>query len=334
MRILLSILFLLIFLQASSQVDIKITNEDFNKDGVVDTLKTFYDGGSSYGGNYVGIVNGKTSEYYELSDYGGFNQIKLLVAVPPALDRSENLSFLVKIKEELLPKEKREADPSLDWMIKSTFSNIELENNPFFDLIIDPKNKWIEGALILPSNYYLEVKSDVFNKLNEYAYRNEELEEGTNKGYLIYYAHNHYRNIVGDSLTFSDSNLMYKAFNTSHGVLVKKGDLHKWVFISDAPITDAPEKLRWESIHSVDIYNQYLIVQQEISPRETNSVFVINIETGICGRLKSSLFDSVSTRSKSKFVINDGAIVGLDNDDMVTYELREIFGELENQYIH
>src|SRR5690606_33551523 len=93
------------------QDNINITSGDFNKDGVIDTLKTFYDGGSGFGGNYVGVVNGKTNEYYELNDDRCFCEIKHTVIVPPELDKLENKPFLEKIKSELLPRRRNQADP-------------------------------------------------------------------------------------------------------------------------------------------------------------------------------------------------------------------------------
>src|SRR5690554_1052872 len=124
MRIILSILLFFIYYQVSAQDSIKLSIEDISNDGVVDTLKTFYQGGSGFGGSYVGIVNGKTNQYYELTDKGCFCDFKRVVLIPSELNKPENKPFLERIKNELLPEKSNQADPSLDWMIRSSFSHI------------------------------------------------------------------------------------------------------------------------------------------------------------------------------------------------------------------
>ena len=102
------ILLCLISCQVFGQRDIKVNVDDFNKGGVIDTLKSFYQGGRGFGGKYVQIINGKTHEIYELSNDGCFCQIKDIILIPPELNKTENRLFLETIKKQLLP-EKRNA---------------------------------------------------------------------------------------------------------------------------------------------------------------------------------------------------------------------------------
>lgn len=338
MRTILSILLFFIYYQVSAQDNINLTIEDINNDGIIDTLKTFYQGGSSFGGKYVGVVNGKTNQYHELTNEGCYCDFKSVVLIPSELNKPENKPFLKKIKSELLPEKSIEADPSLDWMIRSAFSYTELKDHSLFDLIIDPKNKWNKGKLRLPSNYYLEIEGDTLKKLNELSSWGGPPEEEANKGYLIYHAHNHYRSNTGDSLKLSDSNEHYKVFNTSHGVLAKKGDLHKWLFVNDVPITGGPEKLRWESIHSVSLIDEKHILVQHNMPRpSSNQLFVINIETGTVGRLRSDLINSGNDYNYGPFRVQiDNVTIMLDtnNPDLKKHKLKDIFSELKSLSIN
>lgn len=330
------LLLYLVSYQVFGQNDLKITIDDFNKDGVVDTLKTFYKGGSSFGGNYAQIINGKTKDIYELNDDGCFCEIKHVVPIPPELNKDENRPFLETIKKHLLPKIKKAPDASLDWIINSSFANAEVDDNPFFDLIIDPQLSWNDDKLEYPSLYYTEIKGDTLTQLYSTPYEPPEwLYQKANKGFLIYYGHNHYRSKSGDSLKLSASNATYKVFRTSHGVVVKKGNLHKWVFISDYPLTDAPEKLRWESIKTIKLFDKYLIVQQNLYPASIYRLFVINIETGICGRLKHEFLNERHMVDKKieDFSIQGKSITLNDYGEQISYKLKDIFKELETQYI-
>lgn len=332
-KILTGILFLITY-QFYGQQDIKINVDDFNNNGVADTLKTYYDGGSGFGGKYVGIVNGKTNEYFEMNNYGCFCDIKHIVLIPSELNKIENKLFLQVIKNELLPERRNEPDPSLDWILKGLFSNIKLKDNPFFNLIIDPRNEWTKNKIEPPINYYIEIEGDTLKQL--YSPIDEPVElSKDDKGFVIYSANNHYTSRTKDSLQLSDSNSLYKIFRTSHGVVVEKEDSHKWVFISDATLTGAPEKLRWESIKTVKLLDQHLIVQQDLPGEHTYQFFVINIETGITGRLKSDLFysnDYSDYRDNAPIILEE-AIIFNDGKNQINYNFKDIFKELKDQYI-
>ncbi|WP_299244601.1 hypothetical protein [uncultured Aquimarina sp.] len=297
-------IFLIVFsFSAYGQLsDEKIKVEDFNKDTVSDTLKI--------GRGYVQIINGKTKEKHELSDYGCICDIKQVVSIPSELNKIENRLFLEVMKEELLPKQRNESDPSLEWMIKGAFLNTKLEDNLFFTQVYDPQVSWNTGNYKNIDSYYIEIKGDTLKKLAPFYNKSDELEENT-KGFLVYYAHNHYRNQSGDSITLIDKNELYTISRTSHGVIAEKDNSYKWLFISDYPLTGGPEKLRWESIKNVTLFDSYIVVEQSLPPDTLKQFFVINIETGICGLLKEDLVEN------KKYV----------------HILEDIFAELEKHYI-
>jgi len=75
--------------------------------------------------------------------------------------------------------------------------------------------------------------------------------------------------------------------------VAKKGNKYKWLFISDIELVGAPDKLRWESIAKVDIVKNYIILEQVTPPATESTLFVINIESGLLGKLKYSVIDYI-----------------------------------------
>ncbi|WP_298516342.1 hypothetical protein [uncultured Kordia sp.] len=325
------VLFFLISSHVFGQRDLEVRIDDFNNDKIIDTLKTFYEGGSGFGGQYVQIVNGKTNEMFQLTNNGCFCEIKNTMLVSPKLAKKENAPFLEIMKAHILPKKRKHPEGSLNWIIKSAHSNVFLDNNAIFDFIADPQNDWIEGEFEAPDNYYIEIKGDTLRQLYATPYNVPEwLHEKDTKGFLVYYAHNHYRSKTRDSIKLSDSNALYKVFNTSHGVYVQKGNAYKWVFISDIAITGAPSKLRWESIKQTKLFGKYLLVQQNFPLIESSELYVINIETGICGQLKYNAPDFDITIED---LFKDETISNHTKEKQIKHTLKTIFEELEKQYL-
>lgn len=288
----LSFLILLCFLipNAFVQEQPHMVIEDFNTDGHPDTLISCYEGGSGFGGKYVMVINGKTNECFELTTYGSFGDFTRYIWLTPSLEKPENLAFLKALKAHLLPPKQSTPDGSLLWILQSRVSHTTPKKNKYFDLIIDPKTEWMK-SLSLPSTYYLEISSDsMYHASTYFKDDTQNKAPGQGKGFLIYYAHNHYRHSSGDSLICAESNSTYKVCYTAHGVLVKKGAQFKWVFISDKNITGAPGKLRCSSIGKIELFDKYLLIQQNIPPKEQPNWFILNIETGRLARLKSQSF--------------------------------------------
>lgn len=253
--------------------------EDINGDGYIDTLESYYSGGSGFGGKYCTLIDGKSNEKFEIDTWGSFAQIQQTVLIPPALRREENQPFIEEIKKVILPKWRESPDPSLQWIINANNSNYRLSDNTFFNLIIFSATKWIEGNLKLPTTYYIDFKGGRYNR----RYQKED------EGWLIYYGHNHYRNPTGDSLLVVESSNQYKILRTSHGLIANKEGNYKWIFVTDSQLTGSPSKLRWESIGDVILKDQYVLLSHELGLKGDDlerNYFLIDIESGKVGRLK------------------------------------------------
>ncbi len=328
------ILFSLLSLNLFGQTGGTTISEDFNKDGYTDTLRSYYDGGSGFGGIYAGLTDGKTGEVFEMSTAACFCALKIVSLIPPELNKLENSSFLKAIKDEILPPERQSPDPSLKWIIESSFSNYKPDQNTFFDLIIDPQLNWEKGVPELPDIYYMPVQGDTLSKLYSGEDMPEHINPEENHGFLIYYGHNHYRSLSGDSLRLADENKTYQIYMTSHGILAKKGDAYKWLFLSDIDISGAPEKLRWESIGDINLIGKYMIVKQNLPPFDSYSIYVLNIETGICGRLKYDFQDTNDYDENDNFVIHKNTVIINTNGTGETIKLKTIFKALEKSYFN
>lgn len=329
MKIFLTILVFIISVPLFGQRDTILKISDFNEDGYIDTLKSYYDGGSGFGGRYVKIANGKSDEIYEINSSGCFCEIRSTILVPPVLLESKNISFLEAIKNQLLPKRQNTADPSLDWIIKGSFHHQELDSNIYFDLIIDPQTPWTEKKMEIQENYYMEIKNDSLGKVYSTPYETPDwYVKGEGKGFLIYNSNQHGNN-PGTEFLLSDSNSLYQVYRTKHGVVVQKGNLHKWVFISDYPLTDAPEKLRWESIGKVILMDHYLFIQQKLTLDNASHLYMLDIETGTCGRFNQYMFDSDG--KDVLFRLEAKKIILLQDDNSLLLPLDNVIQELTKQ---
>ncbi|MCD4665596.1 MAG: hypothetical protein K8R68_10020 [Bacteroidales bacterium] len=298
--------------------------KDFNNDGYTDTLSSYYTGGSGFGGTYVTLVNGKTGENFELNNFGCFCNIKETILIPPKLKKESNKPFLDAIKNELLPEHRKSPDASLQWLITANLNHYEIPDNNYFDLFINSPTKWITGEIELPNTYYIDIKGETLHKL--YFTESEKpswYDSITNEGWLVYYGHNHFRNENGDSLVFADSSDAYQAFSTSHGVVLEKDNSYAWVFVTDFRLTGSPQKLRWESIGNVKIVENYVVIQLINSEYFLNPIFIIDIEGGFSGRLKTGDFCNKS------YKIEEGKIIIENNTSSRSFLLENLFQELK-----
>ena len=295
--------------------------EDFNNDGYIDTLKSDYYGGGSFGGTDVTLINGKTKENFELDSWGCFCDIKRIILIPPELREASNKCFLEVMKKELLPEKKNMPDASLQWVITANANGVELSDNIYYNLFIKSPPQWVLGEIELPDTYYIDVKGDTLHNL---YFTDTEIPEWynseSNEGWLVYYGSSLYRNRNGDSLVLADASPTYKVFRTSHGVAVEKDNSYVWVFVSDYRLIDVPGKLRWESIGKIELVNKYIIVQL-IDMGSSNPIFIIDIEKGISGRLRGDGIPYSYTIDKDKIIIEN-------NFSTKSYELEKLFNEL------
>ena len=238
--------------------------EDFNGDGYIDTLKSYYSGGSGFGGWYAELINGKSNEVYKLDSWSSFSDIRNITTIPEVLRKSENLDFLNTILSSIFSQIKDYPDPSLKWIIDGLSTTSKLSNSNYFNQFFSPESIWLE-KISMPSSYSLVYDNKI----------------------ITYKGHNHYRNPTGDSLLVAANSNQYKILRTSHGLIANKEGKYKWIFITDSQLTGSPSKLRWESIGDVILKDQYVLLSQELrgSYKERN-YFLIDIESGKVGRLK------------------------------------------------
>lgn len=284
--------------------------KDFNKDGYKDTLESYYDGGTGVQSTDIRLINGKTKEIFELNNTWGTNEITYTILIPPELVQLSNKPFLEAIKKALsLPARRNFTDASLQWIISANINQKKLSDNSYYDLLIKTPPQWISGKIELPNHYYIDVSGDTLEILNGY---NSE----SNEGWLVYFAGLHYLNESGDSLLLVDASPTYKVFRTSHGVVVTKGNLHTWVFVSDVGLTGGLEKIWWESINNVTLIDKYIVLQ--VIGWYRNPIFIIDVEKGIFGRLRHYNFSDSYIIDKDNFIIESNTVIKI-------YKLQELF---------
>jgi hypothetical protein len=295
--------------------------KDFNNDGYSDTLTSFYDGGSGFGGIYVTLINGNTKEKIELERSGCFCDIKNFVLIPPELKTESNRQFLEVVKDELLPGKMNMPDASLQWLISSNLYYKELSDHTYYDLVINSPIKWIKGKINPPETYYIDIKGDTLHKL---YFSESEIpawyDSTRNEGCLIYYGHNHFPNGEEKKFILADSSSIYKVYKTSHGVVLNKGDSYAWIFVADYRLTGGPDKLRWESIGKVTLIDQFVILQLINIKDFSNPLFIIDIEKGISARLRhDGNYHNISYKiEKDKILLER-------NFETKSYELEKLF---------
>lgn len=279
--------FLVLTLQLSAQ-HTSITAEDFNHDGIEDQLKCTYEIGSTFGGGTCELVDGKTKTKFKLSNYGCYCAIKKRVYVHPELRKKENEYFLFTLKKEILPQFKPIPDQSLYWIIKSGLNTSKLQEHPYFELIFEPGSTWRQGEPELPFTYSIDIAGATLSKIvTEQTETSGKQLTADHKDYLVYYGDTHFA-IENETLkTFIPvtKNESYELLKTAHGVVAKKGNTHKWLFVSDMDINASPQKLRWASIEEVFLYKNMAIVKQNLAPDAEFHIYAIDIETGKGGNL-------------------------------------------------
>lgn len=308
-----------------------LKKEDFNHDGFEDTLESHYEGDSWFGGKYSSVKDGKTAKIYELNNFGSFNNIKKSVLIPSELLQEGNKEFLYTLKKELLPDFKVSPDPSLEWIMESTKSFKVITNLKYFDTIINPKINWRNTGIELPSTYYIELNNRTFNLLyNSNMDNYPKIHDLKSEGYLIYYGHNHFERKNESRIELITENDIYKVYTTKHGVLVKKENKYKWVFISDDDLFGNTDKLRFNSINKVILIGEYLVVVQNIV-KSGIKFYYIDIESGMVGKYKGIYYElKENLKKEGENYISfeeEGLLINSDSKEKIIY-YEEIFKEL------
>lgn len=325
--------FSMIHVFAQSHKEYNPIIEDFNKDGVKDTLHAIYDGGSNFGGTDIKLINGKNAERYELSNFGCFCAMTTLHWIPDVLQKPENQLFLSAIQKRLFPIVQEVADPSLEWIIKGKSSNRKLSENKYFNLVINPEISWSTTEIDIPEdNYSMILEEDLIKVLFPEEIRlPENNTPKVKKGFLSYCGGCHQMNESSPELVANNN--LYKVFKTSHGVYVEKKDLQKWILVNEINLTGSVGKLRWDSIQQVVLIDTYLVIQFSGAPDYFDTIFVSNIETGMVGRLKYLYRDN--TIDYPDVLVKDQMIRYVDEEEEKSFFLNanKVFEELDSVYL-
>lgn len=259
--------------------------EDFNKDGVPDTLEISYDGGSGFGGYYGQITDGDSGRTYELNTWGCFCDLKVVIPFPPEASLPEHKPFYKALAEKLFPEIHIEPDPTLDWIIQANLLAIAPDEDDLFDLILPVKSTWTTGQIQNPSKYQIIVD----DRIIRFGYYS--MEEPPNwindskEGYLVYYGNNHdlhLGKVVGDKGDL----VLWKG---KHSLMLQNGERESVLFITDGPLTSGPVRLRDPSISSVVSDGEFAIFTVSESPEPSFRIFIADLNSGMVARLKEPL---------------------------------------------
>jgi hypothetical protein len=327
---------------AFAQENDKSIKKDFNNDGVVDRLNISDFSGSESSESSISVLNGKTKEKYEINHTYNFGEIESLIIIPNKLLNPKNKKFLELFKEYLLPSLKKRPDPSLEWIIDAHLGYSDLSDNSVFGFLFDKPFKWHTGKMIKPTNYYINIGGDTLDQLCLFrqdlpAY----YKPNSSKGWLLYKGDWHFKGPRqmetrrttksteiqnqtndNDSFVIVDSSLMYKVYETSQGVLVKKSDAYGWAFVTDVNITGGPSKLRWGSIGTVKLLNNYLFILCKNEGGVSGSIFMVDITKGTCAKLKG-------IESVLSFKIENDNLIIESYSESRTVSLAQYFLELD-----
>ncbi|MEZ4829637.1 MAG: hypothetical protein R3C61_25625 [Bacteroidia bacterium] len=272
----------------------KVYVNDMNRDGIPDTMRWESDFGTSFGYTRYTLSDGKSGKQYQVEKGGCFCEFLDIVPITEPMH-----PWVIQAFEQQWNREKKftTPDPSLQWLISGYLNNKKPTRNPYFSQIISPSVKWEPSPITIPPSYSIKVKGDTLQRLagwfREYYLADWEENERSaspplKQAWLIYYAHNlspqSARNPRPDFI-LTDSTDKYQVYTTGHGVVVQSGKSYRWVFISDAMLTDGPEKLRWFSIKNAKIVGDAVIIHHSGGLAGGEHIFVADIPSGKVGRL-------------------------------------------------
>jgi len=334
-------IFVFIFAFPISAQHTSLTQEDFNNDGFEDYLKCTYEIGNNFGGSDCELIDGKTKKKFTLSNFGCYCAIKKRVFVSPELRKKQNEYFLYELKKEVLPEFKSIPDQSLYWIIKSGLTTQKLSEHRYFDLTFNPVIAWRQGEPEPPFTYAIEINAKTLSKIAAAEkIASDQLLSSDHKDYLVYYGDTHFSTENGNAkkkFIPVTSNETYQILKTEHGVIAKKGNAYKWLFVSDMDINASPQKSRLASIEEVILHDNFVVVKQSIAPDTKFNLYAVDIEKGIGSRLKID-FDAFSEKDikildlteKERFSIENDVISIGNEDYKIKFPLLEIKQELEN----
>lgn len=276
-----------------SQFNERTVIQDFNYDGIKDTLHTHYDGGSSFGGTYAKMINGKTNKSFVIDLFHSYAEIKHIITIPEHYYKKGNNLFINAMLQEVFPKKREKPEKSLQWILNSQFHQKDTIKSLYFKKIFNPKSNWSKEKIEVSDSYYINLNKDTLNRMApRSAGSGDLLKIEGHKGFLLYSSVilKQNRKYKG-GFKIIESSGKYKIYASDHGMYVQKNKLYKWLFINDTDIVGGPQKLRWGSIKNVQLVDDFLLVEQNASPDIIHNLLLIDIKTGIVAKLKFEFTD-------------------------------------------
>ena len=296
----------------------KVTKEDFNKDGFIDTLTRLPDGGSGFGGDFVILKDGKTGEEYAYNNWGSYGQFLRLIPFDDRLAKPEYKGFKEALEQALftdIPLGRLEN--SLSWLVDAYSKSVTDPDAPLFSQKIYFQPRWTEGAVVPPRPYYLVTSDEaLFLGYPIYQEDNPAYDSVHQQGWLVYHADNH------QALESASASGDVRIFKSAHSVVVSEGGRSSWVFVNDEVLTDGPPKLRWPSISKV-VLSEGLIFIHHAGGIE--HLYVVDYHRGVAGRLREGLFPG----SGVDFDVRDGRLIVRGGTKTETIELEILKGDLK-----
>lgn len=285
------LLFILIFSGSLfGQSETEITLADLNGDGNQDSLRVSSSSGSGFGSKKAVFTDGKTGLQHTLQTASSFGTFIALIKVPEWLAAPEQKTVLAAMTNKILPPPAITPDPSLRWILNGRRTKQELTEHQYFNLTFDPNPKWLSTQFYLPGSYFLPYGDGT------YAGEVPTSGDAPEKGLLVYYGHNHKNTKsrrTGQFIGLTETpGLEGKIFQSWHGLVqTNEAGQQRWLFVTDAALTGAPDKLRWSSIGEVKVWDDRLLILQHRKPVSGGeSIFLIDLKTGRTARLRNELF--------------------------------------------
>ncbi len=322
-RVLLALVLFLMAPHASSAQEIKIVEEDLNGDGYVDTLKSHYDGGSMFGGEFVSLAAGRTKQRYEYNRWGSHGQFIRLIPFANALLRPENRGFKEAIEKTFFSDIRPGSiDPSLQWLISAYATGKQEFSQGLFSQAVHFTVNWRNGAPEIPGFYYLVTSDErLFRQYPVFERRNPQYDQNHQQGWLVYEGARH------GNIAQEDAPDGYRIYKTAHGVILGRGDRHAWIFVNDEVLMDGPPKLTWPSVKKVVFSNELVFV---LHAGVVESLFVVDFKRGVAGRLGESVFPV----RDGGFEIQDGNLTVRTGTGARKIDMNSVKRELEILWEH
>lgn len=344
------VFFFFLYTIAAAQYEKPITRiQDFNQDQIDDTLR--YELLRGYISRFPTFTDGNSHQSYEFHTNASQASFLGFISVPEKFLDGRHQVLLDSVRSMLCYKEASDQlSPSLKWLMDAYTSNNRTLRGLSFAQSIQVPLTWHVWPPEPPGYTYSFVDSDSLSYPVSYNLRRKTYipKPKADKGWLLYYGHNHGRRHMGnDASSFFqkiDSPAPYELFGTQHGLILKKEQKYSWIFHTDIGLTDGPGKLRWPSMDTVFIHQDHAFVHHISPVTQQNRVFIINLENGMVGKLRLAEDFGINKTQCFSIQVQDQVLIvssGKSEDcgrydeepESISYPLEELFLELDKLYI-